>query len=61
MQSTSHTLIKSIEHIKMYIYQTEFVYGPFIDSGKALDTIDHKTLIQKLNYSGIQSIYNKWF
>ena len=45
----------------MDIDQEDYVCGPFIDLRKASDTVDHKILIEKLNYYGIGSISNKSF
>ena len=33
----------------------------FVDFQKAYDTVDHQTLIQKLNYYGIRGLGNNWF
>ena len=33
----------------------------FIDVKKAFDTVDHKILLDKLNYYGFRGIVNQWF
>ena len=35
--------------------------GVFIDVKKAFDTVDHKILLDKLNYYGFREIVNQWF
>ena len=52
--STSHALNYSIDHIKDALRNGNHVLGIFIDLSKAFDTIDHKTLIEKLQYYGVR-------
>nr|XP_047144677.1 uncharacterized protein LOC124818176 [Hydra vulgaris] len=56
--STSHALISITEMIRGAINSGSFACGVFIDFQKALDTVDHKILIKKLFYYGIQGIVN---
>ena len=38
-----------------------FSCGVFIDVKKAFDTVDHKILLDKLNYYGFRGIVYQWF
>ena len=52
--STSHALNYSVAHIEKSIKDKKHVLAIFIDLSKAFDTIDHGTLLQKLNHYGIR-------
>ena len=52
--STSHALNYSINHIQETLKKKKHVLGIIIDLSKAFDTIDHETLLQKLNHYGIR-------
>ena len=56
--STSHALNYSINHIKEALKKKNHVLGIFIDISKAFDTIDHETLLQKLNHYEIRGNAN---
>ena len=56
--STSHALNYSINHIQEALKKKKHVLGIFIDLSKAFDTIDHETLLQKLNHYGIRGNAN---
>ena len=58
--STSHALIHLTDKIREQLDKENFACGIFLDFQKAFDTVDHQTLIQKLNYYGIRGIANNW-
>ena len=35
--------------------------GVFLDLQNALDTVDHRILLAKLNHCGIRGVSNDWF
>ena len=59
--STTHAIITLIENIQSALDNNKFACGIFTDPGKAFDTVDHNTLLSKLNYYGIRGIANDWF
>ena len=46
--STAHAIINLIDNIESAIDHIKFVYGVFIDLQKALDTVDHNILLEKI-------------
>jgi hypothetical protein len=52
--STSHALNFSINLIKESIRNGNYVIGIYIDLSKAFDTIDHGTLVEKLEHYGVR-------
>ena len=48
--STNHALINLTESIRKSLDEGSFGCGIFIESQKALDTVDHKILLHKLEY-----------
>ena len=52
--STSHAVNHSVKIIEDNLMKHKHVLGIFIDLSKAFDTIDHNTLITKLNSYGIR-------
>ncbi len=62
-----HSTIHPIMHLLKYISNSsdkpskDVTLGLFLDLSKAFDTIDHNTLISKLNFYGIRGMANDWF
>ena len=53
--STAHTLINLTEDIRQALDEGYIGCGIFVDLQKALDTVDHKIFLAKLNHYGILS------
>ena len=51
--STSHALINITENIRKALDDGNVDCGVFVDLQKAFDTLDHQTLLAKLNHYGI--------
>ena len=59
--STIHALLDLTEEIRNALDKNSFAAGIFLDFQKAFDTVDHQTLLKKLEHYGIRGTANKWF
>ena len=59
--STNHALIQITEKIRQAIDSNSLACGVFIDLQKAFDTVNHKILLDKLQYYGIRGTSLSWF
>ena len=59
--STNHALIHITEKIRETLDNKNFACGVYIDLQKAFDTVNHKILLDKLNYYGVRGIGGNWF
>ena len=58
--STSLAILELVEEITNAIDDRKSTVGVFIDLKKAFDTVDHNSLIKKLEHYGIRGLANKW-
>ena len=59
--STEHAVIELQNKISTNLNNRLLTAGIFLDLSKAFDTLDHTTLIHKLEFYGIRGIALKWF
>ena len=59
--STVHALISFTESIRSALDDSKFVCGIFVDLQKAVDTVNHNILLNKLSHYGIRDTMNEWF
>ena len=61
IHSTNHALVSITEQIKTALNKNKFACGFFLDSQKALDSVNHKILLSKLSHYGIRDSPHKLF
>ena len=59
--STEHALLELVDQICNTFNEKNYFLGIFNDLSKAFDSMDHKTLIQKLEHYGINGKSLSWF
>ena len=59
--STTHALLSITEEICEACDNGYYTCGVFLDLKKAFETVNHKILLDKLNYYGIRGKNNDWF
>ena len=60
-RSTIQALTEFIGNIIKGFEENKFTLGVFIDLSKAFDTLEHKTLLKKLESYGIRGVALQWF
>ena len=61
VHSPDHAILDIFETLQNNMDKHYFSCGVFIDLKKAFDTVNHKILLDKLNYYGFRGIINEWF
>ena len=59
--NTDHAILSIVDKIQKAIDNRDYSCGVFLDFSKAFDTVNHKTLLKKLEHYGIRGIANDWF
>ena len=59
--STTHAIALLTAHILEALDNKQHTIGVFLDLSKAFDTINHKTLLYKLQHYGIRGLALEWF
>lgn len=59
--STETATLQFLDHINGFLDDGKIPLSIFLDLSKAFDTLDHSTLLYKLNYYGISNVSNDWF
>ncbi|XP_057298328.1 uncharacterized protein LOC130629208 [Hydractinia symbiolongicarpus] len=59
--STDHAVSELVNKISESFDKNMFTLGVFIDLSKAFDTVNHKILLSKLQYDGVQESTSLWF
>ena len=59
--STVHVLINNTNNIRQTLDEGYIGCGIFVDLQKAFDTVDHESLLAKLNHYVVRGVSNDWF
>ena len=59
--STQHAILDTVNIIQNNMGLKSFTCGILMDLKKAVDTIDHAILLQKLDHYGIREEHHQWF
>ena len=59
--STETAAIEFVEYLKLELDKGHNPLSVFIDLSKAFDTLNHRILLRKLSYYGVNNIEIKWF
>ena len=59
--STDHALLQLVDQIYESFERNEYTKGVFIDLSKVFDTVDHNSLLKKLETCGISGTHFQWF
>ena len=59
--STEHAALNFVDRTALEMDHNKFPIAVFLDLSKAFDTLDHKILLQKLKFYGIEGTALNWF
>ena len=59
--STSLALLQLVDQLTKCMDENMITIGVFVDLAKAFDTVDHNSLLRKLEHYGVRGIANQWF
>ena len=59
--SPDHAILDIVETLQNNMDKHYFSLSVFLDLKKAFDSVNHKILLEKLNFDGFRGIINEWF